>query len=96
MSEWIISGVQVRADAGIGYEEALIHVDELVVEYAEQNKRLLSIDLRLEDDCKTVNCICRELSKIIRLRRITGYLSNIDNFNDGKRGELRDRTTHKL
>lgn len=31
-----------------------------------------------------------------RVRRITGYLSNVSRFNDAKRCELRDRVTHSL
>ena len=30
-----------------------------------------------------------------RIRRITGYLSEVKQFNDGKKGELRDRVKHK-
>ncbi|AFV11498.1 anaerobic ribonucleoside-triphosphate reductase NrdD [Thermacetogenium phaeum DSM 12270] len=33
-------------------------------------------------------------SEIRRVRRITGYLSTVDRFNDGKLAELRDRITH--
>ena len=29
------------------------------------------------------------------IRRITGYLSEVKQFNDGKKGELRDRVKHK-
>ena len=32
---------------------------------------------------------------IKRLARITGYLSNVENFNDGKKSELKDRVPHK-
>ena len=32
---------------------------------------------------------------IKRLRRITGYLSEMENFNDGKAAELKDRVPHK-
>jgi hypothetical protein len=31
---------------------------------------------------------------VLRVRRITGYFSEIKNFNDAKRAELADRTTH--
>jgi len=34
-------------------------------------------------------------AKIRRVRRITGYLSTTDRFNDSKMAELRDRITHK-
>jgi ribonucleoside-triphosphate reductase len=33
---------------------------------------------------------------IRRIRRITGYLSTIDRFNDAKRHELKDRTVHRM
>jgi anaerobic ribonucleoside-triphosphate reductase activating protein len=33
-------------------------------------------------------------SDIRRVRRITGYLSTIDRFNDGKKAELANRQTH--
>ena len=32
--------------------------------------------------------------KIKRVRRITGYLSAVENFNDAKRAELNDRAVH--
>ena len=32
--------------------------------------------------------------KIKRIRRITGYLSAVENFNDAKRVELNDRAVH--
>jgi anaerobic ribonucleoside-triphosphate reductase len=34
--------------------------------------------------------------QIRRIRRITGYLSTVDRFNDAKRAELRDRTSHHV
>lgn len=33
--------------------------------------------------------------KIKRVRRITGYLSAVENFNDAKRAELNDRINHQ-
>jgi Anaerobic ribonucleoside-triphosphate reductase len=35
-----------------------------------------------------------ERSPIRRVRRITGYLSEVKNFNDAKRSELGERSTH--
>ncbi len=35
-------------------------------------------------------------SDIRRVRRITGYLSTVDRFNDAKQAELRDRVSHRL
>ena len=36
---------------------------------------------------------CGSHGHIHRIRRVTGYFSEIQNMNDGKRGEVRDRTT---
>ncbi|MFA6105855.1 MAG: anaerobic ribonucleoside-triphosphate reductase [Patescibacteria group bacterium] len=35
-------------------------------------------------------------SIIMRIRRITGYLSVIDNFNSAKKAEEKDRTSHYI
>ena len=43
------------------------------------------------------NNVARNLGdgvRFIRVRRITGYLSALDNFNNGKKAELRDRIKH--
>lgn len=42
-----------------------------------------------EDECPSCGS-----TQIRRIRRITGYLSTIDRFNDAKQAELRDRTKH--
>lgn len=44
-----------------------------------------------EDNCP--QCGCHEIK---RVRRITGYLSTVDRFNDAKVAELRDRKSHRL
>lgn len=43
------------------------------------------------DDCQCGN----HTSNIIRIRRITGYLSTLDRFGDGKQAEAKARTAHK-
>jgi ribonucleoside-triphosphate reductase (formate) len=40
------------------------------------------------------NCPVCGSEDIRRIRRITGYLSTVDRFNDGKRAELKDRHAH--
>lgn len=45
----------------------------------------------IDDDCP----VCGS-SDIRRIRRITGYLSTVDRFNDAKRAELKDRRAHSL
>jgi len=41
------------------------------------------------DNCP--RCVSEDIS---RVRRITGYLSTTERFNDSKLSELRDRITH--
>jgi ribonucleoside-triphosphate reductase len=43
----------------------------------------------IEDSCT----LCDD-NNIKRVRRITGYLSTVERFNDAKKCELRDRVTH--
>lgn len=45
----------------------------------------------IENECK----VCGS-QDIRRIRRITGYLSTIDRFNDAKQAELKDRTVHQM
>jgi ribonucleoside-triphosphate reductase len=45
----------------------------------------------IENECK----VCGG-EDIRRIRRITGYLSTIDRFNDAKQSELKDRTVHQM
>jgi ribonucleoside-triphosphate reductase len=43
------------------------------------------------NDDKCPRCVSTDIS---RVRRITGYLSTTDRFNDAKLSELHDRFTH--
>lgn len=45
----------------------------------------------IEDDCPSCGS-----TQIRRIRRITGYLSTVDRFNDAKQAELRDRVKHQM
>ena len=42
------------------------------------------------------SCMSCESEDIRRIRRITGYLSTIDRFNDAKQAELADRVKHSF
>lgn len=87
-----IQGVNIVADAALSSQE----IEQLAVseiqEWAELGKDLASIQMNLEGDEVVIQAI--EKSPIRRVRRITGYLSNIENFNDAKRAECHDRYVH--
>ena len=55
-------------------------------------KKLACILLTLEGD--EVSIKARDKQWIRRIRRITGYLSEVDNFSDHKKAELDARKTH--
>lgn len=47
-----------------------------------------------EDGTVDVHYVNKAEEKVERIRRISGYLSNLDNWNDGKRAEEKDRVKH--
>ena len=60
--------------------------------WREKGKTLAKIQItRYGDD---IVIAAHERSPIRRVRRITGYLSNIDNFNDAKKQECEKRVSH--
>ena len=92
----IIDGVFVKYPPEMPSEEAAHYAREDIenwyrdhplkgIAYAEIN--LDSVDVIIQ---------IHEKSPIRRVRRITGYLSEVGNFNDAKRAELYDRTIHEL
>ena len=54
-------------------------------------KRLVELDIKIKDDDVLLT---PHYDTIIRVRRITGYLSNVNNFNAAKRHEQSDRVKH--
>lgn len=53
---------------------------------------LMSVDINYHIDGDLI--IRPRYDTITRVRRITGYLSTLPNFNDAKRAEARDRVAH--
>jgi len=88
----VVNGIQVTAAPELTNEE----INSVVVEeqrlWTEQNKKLGSVTLSLENNEIVVKTT--EKSDIKRVRRITGYLSSLDNFNDAKREECSKRHCH--
>ena len=90
----VVNGVQVIADPRLSREEINQFIAEEQQLWHSRNKRLGQIELSIEQEEVVVKAT--EKSPIRRVRRITGYLSSIDNFNDAKVAECTDRTTHNL
>lgn len=67
-------------------------VDEEKAYWEEKGKELGEVHIRRNDGDLIVTSY--PTSPITRIRRITGYLSAVNNFNDAKRAELADREKH--
>jgi ribonucleoside-triphosphate reductase (formate) len=72
--------VRYMAKAGIGYGGINFPIDECLT---------CGFSGVIEDECP----VCSS-SNIRSIRRITGYLSTVDRFNDAKKAELKDRRPH--
>lgn len=88
----LINGILVKMPESMAKEEAAHYVVDEMVLWKAKGKEINHIELSLDGDEVIVKAY--EKSPIKRVRRITGYLSTTDNFNDAKRAELDDRVTH--
>ncbi len=88
----LMNNVLVDIPEGMTDEEAKHYVDEEIEIWKTKRKTLDKVILTLDGDEVVIKSI--ERSPIMRTRRITGYLSTVDKFNDAKRAELADRVTH--
>lgn len=94
MPSWVINDVTVTADEGVSYEEAEQYVLEEQQLWKDRRKVLGRLEIRIINDGLDVEIKAIERSPIRRVRRITGYLSTVDRFNDAKLAELNDRVSH--
>ena len=78
-----MDGIKVNCAEGISKEEAAVQV--------RPHETLLSLDLSLKGDNVVVK---PHYDTIVRVRRITGYLSTLPRFNDAKKAEVADRVCH--
>ncbi len=88
----LVNGVRVSADPALNNEEIAALVQDEIRLWQQRNKTLGAVELSL--DGETIIIRGHEKSPIRRVRRITGYLSTIDQFNDAKRAECKDREVH--
>ena len=87
-----INGIQIDADPTLTDEEITLLVTEEQALWRQRNKTIASMEIAREGEELVINA--SEKSPIRRVRRITGYLSNIDNFNDAKKQECQKRLVH--
>jgi anaerobic ribonucleoside-triphosphate reductase activating protein len=88
----LVNGVRVSADPALSNKEVTALVLDEIEQWKKRNKTLGAVELSLDGECVIIRGI--EKSPIRRVRRITGYLSTVEQFNDAKRAECKDRRTH--
>lgn len=88
----LINDVLVEYPPSITEAEVAQYVEDELAMWAGRGKQLASIAIELAGDEVVIRSL--EKSPIRRVRRITGYLSEVSNFNDAKQAELKARITH--
>lgn len=88
----LIDGINVRAEKGVTEEEIHAVLAEEKQLWEKTSKNLGEIFISVENDELVVKAF--ERSPIKRVRRITGYLSTVERFNDAKQSELFERVKH--
>lgn len=88
----IVDGVIVMAENGITEEEIISIVGEEKKLWQQRGKELAAVSLTLDGEEIVVHS--EPKPNIKRIRRITGYLSTVDRFNDAKKAELMRRVSH--
>ena len=94
MIECVVNGINVHADSNLSMRDIEFLVSsECERMKSERNQKLSSLEIvRVNDE--EVELIAKPQSDIRRLRRITGYLSEVENFNAAKKAEEHDRYKH--
>ncbi|BBB91124.1 MAG TPA: anaerobic ribonucleoside-triphosphate reductase [Methylomusa anaerophila] len=88
----MIGGIRIAAQEGITEQEIRDILHEEKALWQAKGRRLGEVSLTLDGDEIIVKAT--ERSPIKRIRRITGYLSTSDRFNDAKQAELSQRIAH--
>lgn len=84
--------MRIVADPELHLDEVKYWVENEIEEWKKAGKEIAEISLFLEANEVLIEAV--EKSPIKRVRRITDYLSNIENFNEAKRAECDDRMIH--
>lgn len=89
--QFLFNDVMVACPNEMTQQEAQLYVKEQLA--IQPNRRLVEVDITLEGEKVFLK---PHYESIIRVRRITGYLSTLPRFNDAKRDEEKDRLKRLL
>lgn len=96
MKELVQNGITIKTDLeDITEEEVVKYYDTVIKHNGGTTKDIKVITVKDNGD-GTVDLSYDRLSsiKFERIARITGYLSDVSNWNDGKRAEFKERVKH--
>lgn len=85
----IIDNVKINCNIEISEEEARSYCK--LEKQARPNMTLISLNIKVDGD---EVILTPHYDTIVRVRRITGYLSNVKNFNAAKKSEQSNRVKH--
>ena len=94
MNTTIIDNVVIFYDEQMSMDEVVHYLAEEEQIWKNSGKELARVEMTLDGDCVVIKGV--ERSPVRRVRRITGCLSNMENFNDAKQDELAARKAHGL
>lgn len=86
------NGIPVICPEGLTEEEFQTICAEEVANWNAQRREISKIEITVDGDELVIHT--REKSPIKRVRRITGYLSELTNFNEAKKAEAVAREAH--
>lgn len=87
MVKFEIDGTEVTCPDDMSLEEAEVYQKECI----DSKHELVELEIKLDDGEVELH---PHYNTVKRVRRITGYLSNVENFNAAKKAEARDRVVH--
>lgn len=85
----IIDNVTISCNTEISEAEARSYFNS--EKQLRPNLTMIALDISIDGDEVTLT---PHYNTIVRVRRITGYLSNLTRFGDSKRSEAHDRVQH--
>jgi len=87
--QFLFNDVMVACPDEMSQQEAQIYVKEQLA--IHPHRKLVEMDISLDGEKVFLK---PHYESIVRVRRITGYLSTLPRFNDAKRDEEKNRLKH--
>ena len=92
MTTHIVDGLPVTAPNSIGIDEVKTIIAEERLQWQATGKEPGRCDIYIDGEYVCIKTV--EKSPVRRVRRICGYLTQMENFNDAKKAELKARRAH--